>query len=141
MPRTNNRQLNLDEVITPGLEGGIEVTITVTYNAVFSVFERHLAGLGLTFRERIAVIGVDPAGATTGTVLVNFPSPNLAVTDGSVPQTISRNVSLNVNRASLQEDPALGDFDEIRCRIRIEANGFPPEVTPDAFTDQEVLGE
>jgi len=132
MPTTNNRQLTLTTV-------GTNVTIGVTYNAVFSVFERHLAGLGLVFRERIAVIGVDPPGATTGTVLANFPSPNLAVTDGAVAQTIARNVSMTVTRASLQEDPAVGDADEIRCRIRIEANGLPPAVTPDAFTDQEIL--
>ena len=132
MPTTNNRQLTLTTV-------GANVTINVTYNAVFSVFERHLAGLGLVFRERIAVIGVDPAGATTGTVLTSFPSPNLAVTDGAAVQTIARNVSMTVARAMLQEDPAVGDSDEIRCRIRIEAIGLPPGVTPDAFTDQEVL--
>lgn len=130
MPTTNNRQLTLTTV-------GTNVTIGVTYNAVFSVFERRLAGLGLVFRERIAVIGVDPPGATTGTLLSSFPNTNLAVTDGAVAQTIARNVSMTVTRASLQED--LADADEIRCRIRIEANGLPPAVTPDAFTDQEIL--
>lgn len=132
MPTTSNRQLTLTTV-------GANVTINVTYNSVFSAFERHLAGLGLLFRERIAVIGVDPAGATTGTVLANFPSPNLAVTDGGASQTIARNVSVTVPRASLQEDPAVGDADEIRCRIRIDSIGLPPAVTADAFTDQETL--
>lgn len=132
MPTTNNRQLTLTTV-------NADVTINVTYNAVFSVFERHLAGLGLVFQDRIAVIGVDPAGGTTGTVLRNFPSSILAVTDGAAEQTIARNVSMTVPRASLQEDLAVGDSDEIRCRIRIEANGLPPAVTPDRFTDEEIL--
>ena len=103
------------------------------------MFERHLAGLGLVFQEQIAVIGVDPAGSTTGTVLTNFPNANLPVTDGGVTQTIARNISKTVTRASLQEDSGLGDDDEIRCRIRIAAIGLPPAVTPDAFTDQEIL--
>lgn len=132
MPSINNRQLTLTTVDD-------RVTINVTYNAVFSAFERRLAGLGLVFRERIAVLGVDPdKGSTTGSVLHNFPSPNLAVTDGAASQTIARNVSRTVSRDSLQEDLA-GDRDEICCRIRIEANGLPPAVTPDAFTDQENL--
>jgi len=118
---------------------GLNTTINVTYDAKFSVFERHLAGLGLIFRERIAVIGVDPPNSTTGAVVANFPSPNLPVSDGTAEQTIARNVSLTVTRASLQEDSGAGDNDEIRCRIRIEAIGLPPDVTPDAFTDQEIL--
>jgi hypothetical protein len=132
MPTAANRQLTLTTV-------GPDVTINVKYNAIFSVFERHLAGLGLNFRERIAVIGVDPPNSTTGTVITNFPSLILPVTDGTVTQTIARNVSKTVSRASLQEDSGLGDNDEIRCRIRIEAEGLPPTVTPDAFTDQEIL--
>ncbi|HXI23923.1 MAG TPA: hypothetical protein VNG71_08600 [Pyrinomonadaceae bacterium] len=132
MPSINNRQLTLTTV-------NDNVTINVAYNAVFSAFERRLAGLGLAFRERIAVLGVDPdEGSTTGSVLHNFTGTNLAVTDGAASQTIPRNVSMTVPRRSLQEDTA-GDRDEICCRIRIEANGLPPAVTPDAFTDQENL--
>jgi hypothetical protein len=132
MPRTNNRRLTLTTV-------GNNVTINVTYNAIFSVFERRLAGLGLVFRENIAVIGIDPAGANTGTVLdsINFENPNLAVTDGAAPQTIPRNVSVTVPRERLQEDA--DGTDEIRCRIQIEAVGLPPAVTSDRFTDQETL--
>jgi len=133
MPQTNNRQLTLTTV-------GSNVTISVTYNAVFTAFERRLAGLGLKFRERIEVIGIDPAGGTAGTVLHSFPVTNYAVTDGDAPQTIPRNdVSKTVTRASLQEDAALGDNDEIRCRIRIQAVGLPSDFTPDEFTDQEIL--
>jgi hypothetical protein len=113
------------------------VTINVKYNAIFSVFERRLANLGLRFRERISAIGVDPPGGTTGQQLVSFPIVDLPVTDGSTEQNISRNLSLTVPRSQLQED--LADADEIRCRIRIAAVGFPPPVTPDEFTDQEIL--
>jgi len=119
---------------------GVNTTINVTYNAVFSVLERRLAGLGLVFREQIAVIGIDPPSSTTGTVLTSFPNTTLAVTDGAAPQTIPRNVSRTVLRVSLQEDTGLGDDDEIRCRIQIAAIGLPPAVTPNVFTDQEILG-
>jgi hypothetical protein len=132
MPTATNLRLALTTV-------GLDTTINVKYNARFSVLERHLAGLGLKFREKIAVIGVDPPGSTTGTVIANFPSPILAVTDGTAAQTIPRDVSLTRPRASLQEDNGLGDDDEIRCRVRIAAEGLPPAVTPDAFTDQEIL--
>jgi hypothetical protein len=50
-----------------------------------------------------------------------------------------------LTRAQLDEDPSIiigpdFDADEIKCRIRLHSVGLPPEVTPDAFTDQEVLG-
>ena len=127
MPSTNTRVMTLTTV-------GNNVTINVTYNAVFTEFERHLCALGLAFRERIAVVGVDAAGNRD---LANFPSPNFTVTDGAGSLTIARNVSLTVDRNVLQEDA--DDADEISCRIRIEATGFPPEVTPDRFTDEGTL--
>jgi len=132
MPSTDSRNLTLTTV-------GSNVTINVTYNAVFSPFERHLAGLGLVFQERIRIIGVDPPGATTGTILSTFASQNLPVTDGGVPQVIARNRSMSMSRASLQEDAGLGDTDEIRARIEILAVGLPPSITPAEFTDQETL--
>jgi hypothetical protein len=132
MARTNSRQLTLTTV-------GANTTIRVTYNAVFTAFERHLTALGLEFHERIAVIGVDPPGSTTGTVLRNFPNQRLPVTDGSAPQTIARVREITVPRDSLQEDPEPGDADEIRCKIRIDAIGLPSPVGPDEFTDQEIL--
>ncbi len=130
MPSTNSRNLTLTTV-------GANVTVNVTYNAVFSPFERFLAANGLRFEERIRVIGVDPPGATTGTILHNFPAQTLPVTAGAVPQTIARNRSITVTRASLQEDAGLGDADEIRCRIEITPIGMPASITD--FTDQEVL--
>jgi hypothetical protein len=130
MSSTNTRNLTLTTV-------GANVTVDVTYNAVFSPLERHLAANGLVFQERISVTGVDPPGATTGTTLHNFPVQNLPVTAGVVPQVIARNRSLVVTRASLQEDAGLGDADEIRCRIEVRPVGLPETIAD--FSDQEVL--
>jgi hypothetical protein len=142
MATTKNRQLTITRE-------GSNLRITVSYQAEFNTFERRLVGLGLRFRESIAVIGVDPPGATTGTVLPvssRFPSPFFAVTDGAGTQTLNGGGSILVTRGELDEDsnplvsPDL-DADEIRCRIRIKAVGLPAAITPDAFTDQEVLGD
>lgn len=138
MPGTNNRNLTLTR------EGG-NVRVTVTYNVVFSAFERALAGLGMTFVERIATLGVDPPGSTTGTVLSQFPPQVILVPPGAGPVVVARNRQIVLTRAQLDEDsnsffPPDIDADEIRCRIRIQSVGFPPATTPDAFTDQEILG-
>jgi hypothetical protein len=131
MATTNSRNLELTTV-------GTNVTVDVTYKAVFSSFERFLAANGLRFEERIRVIGVDPPGGTTGEVLHMFGNETLPVTAGAGPQTIPRNRSITVSRASLNEDEALVDpFDEIRCRIEIVPIGMPASIT--GFTDQEVL--
>jgi len=132
MATTSNRNLTLTTVDT-------NVTINVTYTATFTAFERQLAGLGMTFRERIRVLGVDPAGSTTGTVVANFATQLYPVTVGAGSQAIARNRSLVVTRASLQEDAGLGDADELRAQIEIEALGLPPDATAPAFTDQVVL--
>jgi hypothetical protein len=131
MPSTNSRNLTLTTVDS-------NVTVNVTYNAVFSQLERHLAAQGLSFRERISVLGVDPSGGTTGTVLHNFGAQNIPVSDGAGSVSVPRNRSITVSRASLQEDVAAGDTDEIRARIAIELIGFPAPLA-DQFTDQEVL--
>ena len=138
MPTTNSRNLTLNRE-------GANVRVTVTYNAVFSPFERALVGLGMTFREQIAIIGVDTV-APTNTVLGNFLVQTIPVTAGAGTLTVPRRREVVVTRATLDEDPSsllVGpdfDADEIRCRIRIQAVGLPPAVTPDEFTDQEVLG-
>lgn len=64
-------------------------------------------------------------------------SENLTVTDGNVPQTIPRNRSLTVPRLTLNEDPALGSQDEIRCRISIVPVNMP--TTVERWSDQEIL--
>ena len=138
MPTTNTHQLTLTR-------SGGNVKVNVRYNAVFSAFERHLAGLGMKFRERIDVIGVDSPGAATSEILTSFPSPVLTVTDGAATQTIARDVTMTVSRASLDEDSSPftdPDFrpDQIRCSVRIEALGLPLAVTATAFTNEQELG-
>jgi len=130
MPTTNNRNLTLTTVDE-------NVTVRVRYNAVFTPFERFLAANGMKFREQIAVMGMDAPGPFTGNVLANFTAEYLLVTAGPGVQTIPRDRSKIVTRASLQEDPALGDNDEIRCRITITPIGMPVSITE--YTDQEVL--
>jgi hypothetical protein len=132
MPEVLNPTLTLTTVNS-------DTTIDVTFDVEFSEFERNLAADGMGFHQHIDVIGVDPAGSTTGTVLASFPSRSIAVSQGAGSLTIPRTASLTVTRASLQEDPAAGDSDEIRCKIRIHSVGLPPTFTPDVFTVQRVL--
>jgi hypothetical protein len=136
MPNTNNRKLTLTQV-------GANVRIDVTYNAVFSTVDRRLVGLGVRFVELIAVIGVDPPGAVTGRVLAPFENELIPVTEGTGIQELKRSRSLEVPRFVLDEDqnPLFSDPDEIRCRIRIVAIDLTPRVTPDAFTNQQVLDD
>lgn len=139
MPGTNSRNLTLTPV-------GANFRVIVTYNALFTAFERNLAGLGMRFVEQISTLGVDPPGSTTGTVLAEFPAQTIAVPPGAGPVTVPRTREIVLTRAQLDEDPSnplLGpnfDRDEIRCRIRIESRGLPAAVTADEFTDQEGIG-
>ena len=138
MPATNSRNLTLTR------EGG-NVRVRVTYNVVFSAFERNLAGLGMQFIERISTLGVDPPGSTTGTVLADFPAQFIPVPSGAGPISIARSREIVLTRAQLDEDPSViigpeFDPDEILCRIQIQSAGLPPAVTPEAFTNQQVLG-
>jgi hypothetical protein len=124
---------------------GAKLELTVTYHAEFNSIERFLSGLGMKFIERIEVIGVDPPGATTGTVLSRFAGQFIQVPQGVGTFPTNRTRVIRLTRAELDEDqnPLQGpdaDADEIRCKIRIEAVGLPPAVTPDAFTDQQILG-
>jgi hypothetical protein len=136
MARISNAQLTLTTVgANIAVEDNIEVN--VTYNAGINPLERFLVANGLALVERIAVIGVDPPNTTTGPVLLNFPVEVLPVTPGAGAQAIPRNRSIIVPRSSLQEDNGLGDDDEIRCRITIDALNLPEDVT--GFTDQEIL--
>lgn len=123
---------------------GNKVVVDVTYTVFFSKFDRHLVGLGMNFRERIEIIGVDPAGSTTGTVLAQFFPDLIPVTDGEQQLEISRHRFMPVDRRVLDEDTspvASPDTlpDEIRCRILIDAVDLPP-ITTEVFTNQAVLG-
>lgn len=115
------------------------VTVSVTFNAVFTPFERQLAGLGMKFHRHLDVVGIDPAGSLTGTVITSFPLVDFPVTVGAGAQTIPVSTQLSVPRATLQEDTGVGDADEIRVKIRSHAVGLPPEFSPDIFTDEERL--
>ena len=53
MPTINSANLTLTTV-------GQTVTVNVTFNAVFTPFERQLAGLGLKFHPHVDVWGMDP---------------------------------------------------------------------------------
>jgi hypothetical protein len=137
MPQILARNLTL-------LRDGANVRITVAYTVRFSGFERNLAGLGMRFTDDIAVIGVDPDGATTGTVLNEFGPQVILVPLGSAPISLPVTRQFIMTRLQLDEDPSFvggPDFnpDEIRCRIRIRSTGLPPPVTADEFTEQEVL--
>ena len=133
MPTVSNTTLTLTTVNT-------DTTIDVTYDATYTEFEQQLAGLGMTFSEVIDVMGVDVniLGKTIDTVLATFPTRSHDVKVGG-PTVIQRSRTRSFTRASLQEDPKAGDDDEIRCRIRINSVGLPPEFTPDAFTVQQPL--
>ncbi len=131
MPSTSDRNLTLTTQDS-------NVTVKVKYNAKFTTFERRLAGLGMVFRERINVLGLDPDNGTTGDLLERFPIETIPVTDGNGTQVLARNRSITVPRSTLQEDPGLGDTDAIRCRIEIVALGLPPAITEE-FTDVETL--
>jgi hypothetical protein len=116
------------------------VTIKVTYTVDFSGFERAMVASGLEFEEQIDVIGVDPKGSTNGQLLASFPSQ--MIDKGKIVGTtdpLPRSRSLHVKRTEMQEDPMVGDADEIRCRIRIAAIGLPPGVTSDVFTNEAEL--
>lgn len=129
MPTTNNRFQTLTTV-------GDNVTIRVTYNAVFSPLERHLAAKGLIFQERIQVIGED-VGTATDQILRTFPLVNISVSEGAGYLTVPRDREITVPRALLQEDTGLGDADEIRCKIEITPIGMPAVVS--AFTPEQYL--
>jgi hypothetical protein len=137
MPKVKNARLILDRT-------GAKVVVSFIHEAVFSEFERHLAGLGLVFQERLDLIGVDPPGSTTGSVFFST-LRSITVADGVGELSVHREFTLPFNRTSLDEDPTpfLGpdfDVDEYRGRIRILAIGLPPAITPDAFTQEATVG-
>jgi hypothetical protein len=139
VPKVKNAKLAL-----PRVNGFVKIKIS--YDAVFSEFDRHLVGLGVTFEEQITFIGVDPPGGTTGLEVFTVVHP-IPVADGDGAISVPREFTGQSSRGNLNEDPGPGkivgadfDADEYRARIRIKAKGLPPVVTPDVFSNQEVLG-
>ena len=105
-----------------------EVTIDVSYVAIFSPIERFLANHGLVFEEQIEVYG-DDWGRGFDQILTQFPTQPLLVIDGCEPLKIHRNRSLTVGRQVLREDNGWSN-DELVVRITLIAVGWPsPRVT------------
>ena len=140
MPRISNPKLTISL-------SGTSVTINVSYDVLFTEFERFLASKGLEFKESIWVLGVDSASeprtvagfSTTqmGDILFLFPTQRIPVSAGTGLFNVSRNRSLTVSRNQLQEDPGT-DSDEITCKVSISPVGIP--VNCDAFTLHQILG-
>lgn len=128
MPTISNTALTLTTVNN-------DVTVRVQYDATFTEFERYLASNGLKFRENISVIG-DDAGTVADQTLHAFPIPfaGIPVTAGAGSLTVSRDRSMTVSRASLQEDT---NDDEIICNIEITPVGLPATVS--GSTPQQTL--
>ena len=127
MPTINNATLNLTTVNN-------DVTADITFDAVFTRFERNLADMGMTFdatcrapRRRCR---------TRRPCSRAFDPTNLPVTAGAGSQTIPVSLSVTRSRSFFQEDT---DNDEIGRNIRIHSQRFPPVFTPDLFTIQRVL--
>lgn len=131
MPTVQNAMLELTTIDD-------NTTVSVAYEAVFTPFERQLAGLGWECHEHLEVFGVDPPNSVTGDILAAFPQTRIAVSVGAGPLIVPRSVQMTVPRRTLQEDTG-GDDDEIRVRIRIHSPSIPPAFTADVFTDQERL--
>ena len=132
MPTIENPNLTLTES-----EG--QVTVRVRYDARFTPFERALFQLGWAPHTHITAHGMD--GATVGPEIqaLDFGTRGFTLTAGSTDQVVAREQSETVARSLLQEDPANGDADELKVKIRIHSANMPPEFTPDVFTDQEVM--
>ncbi len=132
MAQITNQTLTLSQFVDP-VDGLSKVNIQVTYDAVFSGSERGLTTppFEWKFLETIQVTGVDIAFAT-GEILVEkmLPVQEIPVTTGAGSLTVSRIRTVKALRTLLQEDPAPGDADEIRCHIQIlpvAASGFTPQ--------------
>ncbi|OPY55598.1 MAG: hypothetical protein A4E49_00384 [Methanosaeta sp. PtaU1.Bin112] len=116
---------------------GSNTTIDVRYTAIVNSLERHMCSNGMVLADFIEIWGIDPPGSYTGNIILILPSERLPVTAGEGQQTIERNRSITVTRASLQEDPGIGDNDEIRCKITIKPY-YMPDIA-NGWTNQEVL--
>ncbi len=112
---------------------GNDVTLEISYVAVFSPLERHLAAHGLVFEEHVSIFGED-MGRSADLVLHNLPPEPIDVSAGTTPLRVPRRRILTVTRQSLREDRGLGS-DEIDARIDIVAVGLPAAIVT-AMTPQ-----
>lgn len=106
-----------------------DFTLDVSYTVSFSPLERFLAANGLSFEERIQIVG-DDAGDATDVVLHTFQAQAIPAAPGA----INRKRSITVSSGTLNEDPGriptngggLGgwtttkpDADEILARVEV----------------------
>ena len=128
MPEVSGQNLTLSES-----EG--RAIINVRYTVTFNEFERQLAGLGMRWHSHITAHGVDNGVLGPSIQLVEdaFGTRTL---DVNGPEDHEQEES--VDRSALDEDT--NGRDEIKCKVVIHTNNFPPEFTPEAITDEERLG-
>ena len=155
MPQAILRKL----VLTKQENGGYEVLFT--YRATFTFAEMQMTKCGMTYRDRVYLIGVDPPGSTTGTIIPIYDFEHtfgefhvipVSAWDGIYPRPsgigFDRTFAGSVTRAQLDEDPShpflSPDFDpdELRCRVEITSRQEPVELaTIVRFSNEEVIGE
>jgi hypothetical protein len=113
--------------LAPPSTVGPNTTLTVTYNATFSAHERRLAALLMPIRETFTIQGMDGAASSNigGPFAKNIAPAGVADSAAVAPVTVGVTSSRLVTRASLQEDPAAGDNDEVRVRIQLDMGLFP----------------
>ena len=134
MPTITNAKLTLTKRSGPPEK----VEIKVTYNAVFSDFERTLSP-NLKFRETIKIVGVDILPPIEQSLLDVLPVQEIPVTTGAGSLTVSRTRTALALRTLLQEDPGPADADEIRCKISIAYVGASTPVVS-ASADASLAG-
>ena len=131
------------------------VLLDFSYRAHFPFAEMQTTNLGMTFVEKVELLGVDPPASQTGKVidLPGTPFGKIATQVIEVPSgddmfpkpaaiIFRRQFIITVNRAKLDEDPSNPllspdwDPDELRVRVTI-TSCLDPVV---GFSNQEVLG-
>ena len=135
MPVISQSHLLLDRLGNSG-----DVVIGVEYTVTFSAFEISQESLGLIFKERVAIVGVDSGLPPIfgETVLLSFPVKAIPIPTGLGLQKVVRSMKRTVKRTSLQEDVGFNDDDELRGRIEI----IPTETlghSITAYTPQKIL--
>jgi hypothetical protein len=112
------------------------VTMTISFLPTFSNFEKELGSLGCTYDAHYTVHGVD--NGLPGAELTTVDIPNSPIPVGRLVPVLPVFQQVEVARSLLQEDPAAGDNDELKVKIRIHSH-VPEVFTPGDYTDQEVL--
>lgn len=120
-------------------EANGQVTIAVTYTAVFDRFDRELTALGRRYHAHHFVHGYDGGDGLAAVIedaeIERFDFP---VTVGTTEQRFTQTVRRTVPRSVLDEDQG-SSFDELKVNVLIHSNQIVPEWTEAAITDQETL--